>query len=237
MAVGKPGSAERNQAVHPRRLDTPPAAILLLVFQYPANRLLFGPLADRVGRDAVIQRYNGLFQQRQRFGQADARRRRHRVIGVFRPVRQQFVNPMFRRDAPHRAARRDNRQRHNAAARPAGKPINAERRPVGHEHHLRQQARRPVPLPLPQQRQPYAREHPDAGQPALGHNKLPGPPHILRIRGFPAEFQREIAFHSRRKVAGRAVVNRPRPVGALLAPQVIYDVPLPFRVMPSQETA
>ena len=237
MVVGKPGGAERNQAVHPRGLNAAPAAVLLLVFQDPAEGLSFGPLADGVGGDAVVKGYHGLFQQRHRLGQGNARRGRHGVIGVFRAVGQQFVNGVFGGDAADGAARRDDGQRHDAAARPAGKAVDAERRPVGDEHHFRQQAGRAVPLPLPQQRQPDAGEHAHAGQAALVHNELPGAAHIVGVGRFAAEFQGEIAFHGGGKVAGSAVVDGPGAVGALLVAQIVDDVPLPFRVMAAQETA
>ena len=235
VVIVKPAHAQRNQAVHPGGLDAGPAAVVLLMLQYPADGLLFGQFAEGVEAQAVVNCAYGALRQMHQAGQVEARRRRQRVVGGGAPVGEQFVNGAFRRYGTHRAAGQHDGQGHDAAPGPAGKAVDAEGRPGGQQNHFGGQTRRAVPFPLAEQRQPDAGEHPRFGNAAPFQDEPAGPAHRLRIGRLAAQLQGEVALYRCGQVAGRAVVNRPGAVVPLLVQQVVDDMPFPFRIAAPQE--
>src|SRR6185503_1227224 len=94
-----------------------------------------------------------------------------------------------------------------------------------------------VPAPLPEQRQPDGREGARPGDPAARADEGAGARHVRRVRAVAGELEREVALDAGGKISGRAVVQRPAPVVALVPADVLGHSAPPFLVAGAEEVS
>ena len=181
MLVFEPANAQRDQAIYPRRLDSAPTAISLLMFEDPLDGFLLGGVSQRIEAQPVINRANRIFDQVNQSRQVEPGRSRQRIVGALLAVGQKFIDGMLGWDFSDWMARQHDGQRDDATPSPTGEPVNAERRPIGQQDHFSGETRSAFPLPLTKQGQPNPGEYPGAWNTTTGQDKLAGPGHWVRL--------------------------------------------------------
>jgi hypothetical protein len=226
---------QREQAVDPRRLDTAPGAVLVLMLDHPLKHEADGRRTSRRDAEVLIgvQRAIGLqehFAPRARTGA------RHAVVEILPPLGKQLVEARLRRQRSARATGAQHAQRQHRGARPRRKVVDVEGHPLRQEDDLRRQIRCALPRPLTDQRQPVAREHAQPAEPAVSEDPLSGSDHHRIIGPVAPGTQRRVTLDRGIDVATRRVeIGLPGAVLALFVQQR-SDQPLALgRIVDAEE--
>ena len=138
------------------------------------------------------------------------------VIELVAAFREQRVKPVLGCERTARAARRQDRKRHQGRPRPLGEIIDREREPLGKPDDFRRNVRGLFPRPFAHQREPVAGEHPHIAQAALAGNPRPRPHKRRFVVAMAHRAQCGIGLDGRVDVAvRRAAIDLPGTIGTL----------------------
>ena len=199
---------QRDQRVHPGRLDPAPAAVGFLAPEDPLGREAKRETAQPAQRPALVAMQRAV-EPLEAAGPAAQRSPRRRG----RPAAQLARREGQRADG---AMRRDDRERHDRLTRPAAEVVHVERKPARQHDDLGRERRERVPRPEAEQRQPDPGEDARALDPAELAHDPGGALHVRGRDGVSGEPQGDVGLDRRRELRGAAEEGRPGSVGALL---------------------
>lgn len=204
---------QRDDGVDGGRLDTAPAAVVLLAFDDPAGGRVHREAAHPARGDPVIevQRLVEALEDTVPTG------RRCGAPGWvrFAGVGVQLVQ--CEGGGPDRPLRGDDSERHDGLAGPAAEVVDIERDPLREEHQLGREFRQVVPFPPPEQGQPDPGEHPARRDPALFPDPPRGAEHVRVVRPVPGQPQCHVRLDGCGQVPRSIVERGPGAVTELLA--------------------
>ena len=214
MVEGVAPQVQREDRVHPGRLDAPPAPVGLLApddpgFRLAQRRLAHGP-AQRLPVGEPVVLVEDPVEEHESAGPVPQRR----SGAVWSLAGPQLVDA--ERDRPDRAVGAHDGDGDGGLARPAAEVVDVAGHPRRERHDLWWEGRQLVPGPEPEQREPDPREDPRVLDPARGADERRGPRHVLVGRLVAGEAERAVRLDRRRQVPRPAVVRGPGPVGTLL---------------------
>ncbi len=141
---------ERNERIHPWRLNAAPASIGFLPLDDPLRSRLHSALTQRVAGDAIVD-LQKLIEPPHPARTRNAMHRRFRAcVDDLAHVDAKIANGPFRDD---------DGQRRNRSARPTGEVVEIEWHPCWKVHDLGRQRRNAVPRIYAEEREPNLREN------------------------------------------------------------------------------